>query len=149
MSDEKQLHESENRRLYEEYHNQLNLARQSSYEQYDKSILFLSIGALGLSLSFLRDISSPSSIHYPILLLLSWYGFASSIVLTVISFIISQRAMERQMEIAEDYYLKGSDDAFGSKNFSDTTTMVLNLLTGILFIVSIFLTLIFVTLNLQ
>lgn len=78
--------------------------RQDHSNNLDKAILTLSAGALGLSLTYLDKISPHNSQCLKLILLLSWIGFTLSILLTLISFIVSEKAYNRQIEINDKYF---------------------------------------------
>lgn len=58
-----------------EYWQQLNEAYIASSAQFDKQILFLSSGALGLSFAFIKDIVKLNESNHKWLLVLSWAYF--------------------------------------------------------------------------
>ena len=69
---------------------------------FDKAILTLAAGALGLSLTFIRQIApQPDSWTKPILAA-SWGSFSLSLLITLISFLTSQYACSKQIEILEE-----------------------------------------------
>jgi len=67
-------------------------AQQQSYQQFDKAILTLSSGGLGVSIIFLRDILPLEQITNYCFLIGSWILFTISITCTLISFLASQYA---------------------------------------------------------
>ncbi len=77
---------------------------ESKFEEarlFDKAILTLAAGALGLSLTFVRQIApQPDSWTKPILAA-SWGSFSLSLLCTLISFLTSQYACSKQIEILE------------------------------------------------
>jgi hypothetical protein len=78
---------AEDRKVYEE-------AYQKQSAAYDKAVLSLSGGALGLSITFIRQIvhGTPSGI---LLLELAWGGFALSILAIFVSMLTSQWALQK------------------------------------------------------
>lgn len=78
--------------------------KQDHSNNLDKAILTLSAGALGLSLTFLDKINPHNSQCLKLMLLFSWIGFTLSILLTLISFVTSEKAYDRQIEINDKYY---------------------------------------------
>jgi len=136
----------ERQRLYEEYRKDL-LARQlSNAQNFDKAVLSLSTAGLGFSLAFIKDIIPLMKAAYLGLLLYSWYLFGAAIILTMISFHSSQIGIDRQLILAERYYLKCEADAL-TKTKWDTATSWLNRLAGIFFLMAISLTIAFVSIN--
>lgn len=84
---------------------------QSSSDNYDKSILTLSSGALALSLGFMKDVVQLKSAAHLWLLFGGWVGFVVAIVLTVLSFRFSIFAQMDQLEKARQFYLENNQDA--------------------------------------
>jgi hypothetical protein len=74
----------------------LEQAYQKQSEAYDKTVLSLSGGALGLSITFIRQI-----VHGPpngiVLLALAWTGFAVSILAIFVSMLTSQWAVRKAL----------------------------------------------------
>ena len=61
---------------------------QESSKQYDRTIILISSGAIGLSLTFINSIL-PKGIINPIFLFISWGGFAGAILFNIFSHITS------------------------------------------------------------
>jgi len=76
-----------------EYRKLLVTAEQKSQEDFDKTVLSLSGGALGISFVFLKDVIGSNPIMSPTLLLIAWiaWGFSTFAVLT--SFYLSRLAL--------------------------------------------------------
>lgn len=77
-----------------EYRRQLLTLEQKSTEAFDKAVLSLSGGALGLSIAFLNNGFAPNRAGLTGFLLGAWIFWASSLILTLISFWLSARAMQ-------------------------------------------------------
>ena len=145
MEDQEQRKREE---LYTETRKDL-LARQlSNAEQFDKAVLTLSSGALGISLAFIKDIVPIDKAQCVTLLIVSWGFFASAIISTVVSFFASQLAINRQLLYAEEYYLKEKKEYQRKRNVPARITDFLNYLSGGLFVVAVILTITFVSSNL-
>jgi hypothetical protein len=86
----------------------------SNSEAYDKAILTLSSGFLALSLTFIKDLVSPGTIRVTGLLYASWIVLTAAIISTVLSFRVSNIAIEGQLAQAERYY-HGRDENALSK----------------------------------
>lgn len=84
----------------------------SGTENFDRYLLTLSSGALGLSLAFIKDIVPIGSVIGIRWLIASWIAFLLCIVITLVSFRVSIRALENSIPYLEEYYLKGNMDAF-------------------------------------
>ena len=111
----------------------IDLERESS-RSFDKAILTLAAGALGLSITFLRYISPkpiPGSLDY---LIMAWSGLGASMLLTLTSFLLSQSAMRRQREILDRGMQAGEDEDIEEKNRFASATNILNWLSLVFFI---------------
>lgn len=98
--------EKESDSVYFEYRNHLVDSRRQSYEQFDKAIFVLSGGGLTVSLAFLKDIISLNTAQFKPLIAWSWSLFTLSLVLTLLSFICSRRAIDLQLKNTDDFFVK-------------------------------------------
>jgi len=90
--------------------------RQSSSDSFDKSLLTVSSGALGVSLVFIKDIVPlPHAVWMP-LLYSSWGFLAACVVLTVFSFRLSVAALDRHIDHLDEYYRKEVTNALNRKS---------------------------------
>lgn len=122
-------------------------AQQVSYQQFDKYVLTLSTGFLSLSVTFLKDIFPHSEITHKGVLVASWILFSTSILTTLISFLVSQQAYTRQLEITEDYFVRKKVEALKTKNSWATATKVLNICSAVFFVFAVTATVYFVSIN--
>lgn len=118
----------------------------SNSEAYDKAILTLSSGFLALSLSFIKEILPDGSISWTGLLYTSWVSLALAIISTVISFRVSNAAIEGQLGQAHRYYKEKDEGALTKSKLSRSVDW-LNNVSGGLFIFGVVLTVVFVILN--
>ena len=81
-----------------EYLDLLNKFYLESSSQFDKQLLFVASGALGLSLAFIKDIVVLSKATNKALLLLSWISFGLVILINVISHYTSLKAINYKIE---------------------------------------------------
>lgn len=73
-----------------DYRNHLILAEQKAQEDYDKTIISLSGGALGISFAFISDsVPDPTETYF---LLTSWICWGVSITSVIISYFTSHLA---------------------------------------------------------
>lgn len=89
------------------YWKQVEQAQQdinSGTDSFDKSMLTLSSGALGVSLAFIKDIVPLEQAAWISLLIVSWIAFALCIVSTVISFPFSIAAQKRHRELLDEIF---------------------------------------------
>ena len=62
-----------------------------SSKQYDKSILFVSSGAIAISLTFIANIIDKAATSSKWLILCAWAGFGLSMAVNLVSFLTSQK----------------------------------------------------------
>lgn len=85
-----------------EYRKWLVAAEQKSQDDFDKTVLTLSGGALGISFAFLKDIVGPQPIVLPGLLLAAWFAWAFSTFSVLISYYLSHLALRRAIGQVDD-----------------------------------------------
>ena len=139
----------ERKKIYSSTKQDLLTRNLSNSEKYDNAILTLSSGILAISLAFIKDIVPLDKAFYIFLLIASWCLFGAAIVSTLVSFVLSQIAIKRQLEYAGKYYLENKEEYLTKKNRPAFLTDVVNYISGILFIFGIVTTIIFVSLNIQ
>lgn len=76
-----------------EYRKWLVAAEQKSQEDFDKTVLSLSGGALGISFVFLKDVIGTNPILHPSLLFASWLAWAFSTFAVLTSYYLSHLAL--------------------------------------------------------
>lgn len=81
-----------------EYISELNRLKEKSEEQYDKLIIYLSSGAIVLSIGFLDNIIDIKEAQCRIFLIVSWLIQVLTIILVLISFLISKYVMELELK---------------------------------------------------
>ncbi len=101
---------------------------------FDKAILTLAAGALGLSITFIRQIAPTPDPNTIWMLIFAWGAFSGSVLATLTSFLTSQFACRRQREILD---AQQSDRAAGSRNGFGIATTILNILSAILFVIGV------------
>lgn len=135
------------RALFNDTYAELVKKQISNAENLDRSVLTLSASALGLSLTFIKDIVKLPQAHTLWALVFSWCLFGVSVVSTIISLLSSQEAIRLQILAAEKYYIHRDELALKESLASKLTTR-LNLTSGFAFVTGIVLTVIFITTNL-
>lgn len=85
-----------------EYRQWLIAAEQKAQDDFDKAVLSLSGGALGISFVFVKDIVGPDAILEPILLLLSWVGWGLSSLAILSSYFFSHLALRQAIRQCDD-----------------------------------------------
>lgn len=134
-------------KIYFEYRNHLVESRRQSYQQFDRAVFLLSGGGLTVSLTLLKNIIPFKAAEYKILLASTWTFFTLPIMLTLLSFIFSRRALDKQIQYAEEYFVKKERDAFDKKNIEARVTEYLNYSSGVSFFIGVVSLLLFVYLN--
>jgi len=119
---------------------------------FDRAILTLSAGAFGLSLTFIRQIVPNIKSGTMLFLIIAWASFCMSLLLTLISFLTSQYACRRQIEILGVEFLNDNNDTkkeANLKNKEATCTKILNCFSLFFFIVGVISLAIFSIVNLS
>ena len=124
---------TEKRRLLAETRADLLKRQLSNAENYDKAVLSLSTAFLGFSLAFVKDIVSIRQAQWLYFLYGSWWALAASVICTIVSFWVSQYALDVQLGKSEDYYLRDDDSALQKTRSAKITDWV-NYASGSLFI---------------
>lgn len=116
---------------------------------FDKYILTLAGGTFGLSFLFIKQIV-PQPIHNTLsLLIAAWSCFGASILVTLLSFLFSQAACLKQIEIIENsWFSKITNNAKTSPNIYNKITVWLNWISMVLFVSGVVLLIVFGTKNL-
>jgi hypothetical protein len=149
MDTEDQAAKEQDRKLYEAQCLKYQDGAHAAIQEFDKAILTLSAGALGLSLSFIKDIVPlRQAVSLP-LLYWSWYLFGCSVLLTLISFIASQKAFKHAQRTAYRYYILQEHQVFEQKSVPGLMTRYLTYAAGGCFVLALMLTLGFTTKNLN
>jgi hypothetical protein len=121
-------------------------AEHSMYERFDKAILTLSAGALGISVTFINQIAPNPKVSTWGWIFTAWLSFSLSILSTLISFLVSQKACRRQIEICEKVLLEKENS--DQQNKLADLTQWFNYIAIVLFIIGIFALIIFCLKNL-
>lgn len=139
---------AEKRRLLAETRADLLKRQLSNSENHDKAVLSLSTAFLGFSLVFLKDLVPVHRAEWLCLLYGSWLALAGAVLATIVSFWVSQRGIDVQLKKAEDYYLRDDQVALTKSGIAKVTEWV-NTASGVLFILGVLLTTVFVILNFE
>lgn len=139
---------AENKKLLAETRTDLFKRQLSNAENYDKAILSLSTVFLGFSFAFLKDFVPPDQAEWLCLLYGSWVVLTAAVLTTILSFWVSQRAIDAQIKRAEGYYLH-NEPYPQRKSLTARLTDWLNAASGISFVLGISLTTGFVLVNIE
>ena len=127
-----------------DYRKGLLTLEQQMQSEYDKAILALSGGALGVSMTFLKDVVIKQGVHGGGYLLAAWVCWGLSITCTLFSYYTSAQALRRAVKQTEDrlIYLELAGGCF------NLVTKALNITAGVLFMLGVVSIVIFVAHNL-
>src|SRR5271154_407065 len=89
--------------LHDEYRRKVWEDTKSGTENFDKYMLTFSSGALALSLGFIKDIVKPEHAVSLGWLLASWVCFLLCISVTLVSFRVSIRALEKMAPCLDEF----------------------------------------------
>lgn len=137
----------QNRRLYESESLKFQDGAYAASQEFDRAILTLSAGALGLSLAFIKDIVPLNKAIHLLLLFGSWVFFVASILLMLVSFVASQKAFRHSKKVAHEYYIKQNDEILDQRNVPALVTRYLTYASGVCFFVALIMTLAFTMVN--
>ena len=106
-----------------------------SAKQFDKHILFIASGALGISFSFIKDIVDLKYSIYNFILIVSWIDLAVVILLSLISHYISKQALNEKLKL---FYHKEQTkaDKLNSNVKCLNISMIIMLVFGIILLVT-------------
>lgn len=141
--------QAQRHRLYEQQCLKYQDEASKSIQEFDRSILTLSSWALGLSLAFIKDVVPLDQSEHLNLLFVSWFLFGSAILLTLFSFVTSQRAFRRMPDLAYKYYILKDDQVFQEEPWIARCTRFLTYAAGSCFLIALVLTLIFAATNIR
>ncbi|MBU6454363.1 MAG: hypothetical protein KGS72_21525 [Cyanobacteria bacterium REEB67] len=96
--------------LYIQQSKQYEDFAQKNSDSFEKAMITLSGGALGLSMTFLGFVKDRQHIEAGFLIPTSWILFALSLILMIWSFQITHDAYDRQLTILDRRYFEFSDE---------------------------------------
>ena len=128
-----------------EYRQHLVLAGQKSQEDYDKTLIALSGGALAISFAFLKDYIGSGPIENICLLLLSWSSWGLSLIVVLASFYFSNLSIREAMKQVDERKIEHEKPG----GAYSTVTTSLNLIGGLLFFLGVVFMICFASANLN
>jgi hypothetical protein len=137
----------ERQKLYADCRNDLLKRQLSNSENFDRSVLSLSSALLAGSIAFIRPSGVGAGTDHAAILGWSWVALGAAIMITMVSFLVSQMAIARQLEFADDYYRRKQDGALTATNDPAKWTERLNILAGAAFLAGVGLTVWFAILS--
>ena len=91
----------------DDYRKFLIAAELKTQEDFDKTVLSLSGGALGISFVFLKDVIGANPIAQPFLLLMAWISWAFSTFAVLASYYLSHLALRKAIAQVDDKTIRG------------------------------------------
>jgi len=128
-----------------DYRKHLQTAEQKSQEDFDKTVLSLSGGALGISFVFLKDVIGPNPVVDPGLLFAAWVAWGSSTFCVLASYYASHLALRRAIRQIDEGTIRNQKPGGVFRNF----TAILNAAGAVLFLVGVFAIVLFANANLK
>jgi len=147
MNQESQNQENDYK-VYSEERKALIQALAEETHKFDRTILTLAAGALGFSLAFIKDIVPDIKPGSLIWMIVSWLCFGLSLLSTLFSFLTSQSACRRQIEILEKVIFEKYERE-KEKNIPAIWTGRLNLFSIVTFMLGVIFLALFVIFNLS
>ena len=126
----------------------LNESQRANAQLYDQTLTTLSAAFLGASVSFISGLVPLTQTVYVEFLYCSWFAFALSLTLTLLSYRTSSNAITWQRARLE-YLLASQYPANDVQNPHDRRTVLLNTYAGPIFWVGLMLTLVFAGVNIH
>lgn len=135
--------------LHDKFRDELLKRQLSNNENYDKAIITLSSAGLALSLTAINSVIPFSGAQSIWLIKLTWISFLITVAGALSAYVIGNKAIDKQLKIAEDYYINGLVKAQSEKNKYSTVNTWLNIFVGVAFTVAIASMISFVFVNLS
>ena len=126
-----------------EYRNALLQADEAAVREYDKTVIYLSGGAIAISFTFLKSVCESGDFFCWGFLLFAWMLWGASVLVVLASHYFSHRAMRRALADLNDNKLNYSKPGGGW----DIAINILNPIGGILFVFGLTFFLVFVGCN--
>jgi len=127
------------------YRQLLETLKQKSQDSYDKTVLSLSAGALGLSFAFVTDIVSSWPPQAPNWLFAAWICWSISVTSVLFSFLCSQKALRRTIEQVDAGKMHNNNLG----GYLNKVTIVLNYAAGLCFLLGVTAMIFFVGHNME
>lgn len=135
---------SESKDPIQSYREHLVLSEQKSQEDYDKTVLSLSAGALGVSFAFIKDVIGPNNVvTFPLLIIFAWVCWGFSVFVVLISYYSSHLALRRAISQVD----KGTIYKEHAGGIIDFVTEILNIAGAVLFFIGVIFAALFVLIN--
>jgi hypothetical protein len=129
------------------YINLLNETISKNADNFDKLIITLSSSFLALSIAFIDKVVPLDTAIYKMLLISAWILFICSIILTLVSFIISELECNKRKNLAGEFYFQGIGQSGKELRSFMSVTRIFNYFTAGLYILGTVLITVFVSTN--
>lgn len=135
------------RTLFDAYWTEQQTRERANRDKYDNTILAYSTGALGLSITFIKDLVPLATAHALWTIKTSWVLFAVSLLLMLASFPIAGEANRQSVNFAHEYFINRKDDYYNKDGLAGKVLKWLNPLAGMVFFAACGFTIAFVWIN--
>ncbi|WNL46563.1 hypothetical protein RKE25_02695 [Dyella sp. BiH032] len=135
--------------LFDAYWTEQQTRERANSDKYDNTILAYSTGALGLSVTFIKELVPLASAHALWAIKTSWLLFAVSLLLMLSSFPIAGEANRQSVKFAHKYFIDEEDNYYNREGWAAKTLKVINPLAGLFFYAATGLTIAFVWTNIH
>ena len=135
----------EEQKVSAEYRGLLTRTEQESQADFDKAVLALSGGALGLSFAFTKDIVGTANIVHISYIVVAWSAWALSSTSVLISFFTSQLALRKAIRQLDQATLHLERPG----GWWDRATASLNIMGLVLFLFGLLMMIFFLSYNLK
>jgi len=129
----------------EEHLKNLQKAADYSYAAFDKNLLYITSGALGLSVAFIDNIIDVSYAQYKYMLITAWVLFTLSILISLILHLFNSSQLDKAIE---NYYYQNDLNEQKRIAWHDIVINVFNWISTIITILGIIILIIFISINL-
>ncbi|MGD0785395.1 MAG: hypothetical protein ABR969_06250 [Sedimentisphaerales bacterium] len=136
--------EREQYKLYLDYRQELANSKFKVAQDFDKALLTLSGGALGISMTFIKDIVTKP--EYKWILVVSWTCFGLSIIILLLGFYVCRKAYTQEilfLDAIQEKVIKANNN----KNTWSEATEVANISALVFFIIGLILLATFIFIN--
>lgn len=138
---------NERQRIHDDLRDDLFRRQLSNSRFLDKAILTLSGAGLGFSLVVVNDLVPLKAAQHLYLLTISWIGFAVAILITLVSFLIGQKAISKQLSLNYRYYILNQENAKDEKNWLSLAIPILSWASVITYLLAVAFVVAFVACN--
>lgn len=133
--------------LFDTYWAEQQTRERANSDKYDSTILAYSTGALGLSITFIKDLVPLATAHALWTIKTSWVLFAASLLLMLASFPIAAISNRQSVDFVHKYLIGEDDDYYNKEGWAAKAIKWMNPLAGLVFFAASAFTIAFVWIN--